>query len=295
MKTLDPGLAAHVAQGLTTLSNCWKVERKDGVVLGFTDHDLDLVFGGVTYGASSGFTATAIEDQLGLAVSNLDAAGALSADAITEADLAAGRYDDAAVTVYRVNWADVSQRTILRRGWLGQVTRGKVAFSAELRGLATRLDQSAGRVLQRTCGWTLGDARCGIDLTAAGRHGSGVVASLTNSFEFTATGLAALAGGKLSRGKLTWTSGEDAGLSVELNSHSLSGSIATLTLMLPMGRPILVGHTFDVMEGCDNSFATCCDRFANGPNFGGFPDIAGNDYAVAYAGAGEVNDGGSRR
>jgi hypothetical protein len=95
MKTLPPALATHVAGGLTTLCRCWRVDRRDGVVMGFTDFDRDLVFDAVTYKAASGFTATAIEGQLGLAVSNLDVQGALSSDALTEDDLHGGRYDDA--------------------------------------------------------------------------------------------------------------------------------------------------------------------------------------------------------
>ena len=82
MKTLPPALATHVAGGLTTLCRCWRVDRRDGVVMGFTDFDRDLVFDAVTYKAASGFTATAIEGQLGLAVSNLDVQGALSSDAL---------------------------------------------------------------------------------------------------------------------------------------------------------------------------------------------------------------------
>jgi uncharacterized phage protein (TIGR02218 family) len=100
MKTLPPALAAHLTGGLTTLCRCWRVDRRDGVIMGFTDFDRDLVFDGLTYRAASGFTASAIEGQLGLAVSNLDVQGALSADALTEDDLQAGRYDDAAVTIY---------------------------------------------------------------------------------------------------------------------------------------------------------------------------------------------------
>src|SRR5581483_11102614 len=185
MKTLDAGLAAHLGGGVTTLCHCWRVERKDSAVLGFTDHDRDLVIDGTTYKAASGFTATAIEDQLGLGVSNLDVDGALSSAAITEDDLNAGLYDDAAVTIMRVNWQDVSQRVVLRSGFLGQVTRSETAFSAELRGLAARLDQSAGRVFQRTCAWELGDTRCSIDLGASAHHGSGTVASVISNFDFT--------------------------------------------------------------------------------------------------------------
>jgi hypothetical protein len=47
MKSLSPGLAAHLAGGVTTLCRCWRLERKDGAVMGLTDHDRDLAFNSV--------------------------------------------------------------------------------------------------------------------------------------------------------------------------------------------------------------------------------------------------------
>ena len=259
--------------------------------MGFTDHDRDLAFDSLIYRAATGFTATAIEDQLGLAVSNLDAEGALSSAAITEADLHAGRYDDAAVTIWLVNWADVSERVILRSGFLGQVSRGTLAFTAELRGLAAKLDQAAGRIYQRTCAWELGDARCTIDLAAAGLHGSGAVVEVLGAFDFTARGLGALATGVLTRGKLTWTSGANAGLAVEVKAHTQSTVSSRLSLFLPMPEPIAAGDTFTVTAGCDKAVTTCRDRFANVVNFGGFPHMPGNDFALSYPNTGDDNDG----
>jgi uncharacterized phage protein (TIGR02218 family) len=293
MKTLDAGLAAHLAGGVTTLCHCWRVARKDGAILGFTDHDRDLVVEGVTYKAATGFTATAIEDQLGLAVSNLDVDGALSSAAITEDDLSAGLYDDASVIIMRVNWQDVSQRVVLRSGFLGQVTRGEAAFSAELRGLAAKLDQSAGRVFQRTCAWELGDSRCRIDLGAPTHNGSGTVASVISKFDFTASGIGAFASGIFSRGKIVWTSGDNAGLAIEVKAHSQGTPNARLSLFLPMPRPIQVGDTFSITAGCDKRLETCRDRFANVVNFGGFPHMPGNDFALGYAKQGDNNDGKS--
>jgi len=292
MKTLDPGLAAHVAGGLTTLCRCWRVDRKDGVIMGFTDHDRDLAFDGVTYQAASGFTATSIEDQLGLAVSNLDVQGALSSAAITEDDLNAGRYDDAAVTIFLVNWQDVSERVILRSGFLGQVSRGTLAFTAELRGLAARLDQAAGRIFQRACPWELGDPHCTVDLTATGRYGAGTVTQVISAFDFTASGLDGLATGVLSRGRLVWTSGANAGLAVEVKSHSAGSGMSRLSLFLPMPDPMSAGDTFTVTAGCDKTYPTCRDRFANVVNFGGFPHMPGNDFALSYPNQGSGNDGG---
>jgi uncharacterized phage protein (TIGR02218 family) len=291
MKTVVASLAAHLAGGVTTLCRCWRLARRDGVVMGFTDHDRDLVFDGVTYQAATGFAASAIEDQLGLAVSNLDVDGALSAAAITEADIHAGRYDDAEVTVFLVNWTNPDERVILRSGFLGQVTRGALAFSAELRGLAARLDQSVGRVFQRTCPWELGDARCGIDLAAPAHHGAGTVAQAFDAFVFTATGLDGFAAGVFSRGKLTWTSGANAGLAVEVKTHAAAGSLARLALFLPVPAPIEPGDAFTLTAGCDKSVATCRDRFNNILNFGGFPHIPGNDFALSYPSRGDHNDG----
>lgn len=293
MKTLDAGLAAHLTGGVTTLCHCWRVARKDGEVLGFTDHDRDLVIEGVTYKAATGFTATAIEDQLGLAVSNLDVDGALSSAAITEDDLNAGLYDDASVIIMRVNWQDVSQRVILRSGFLGQVTRGEAAFSVELRGLAAKLDQSAGRVFQRTCAWELGDARCRIDLGAPAHNGSGTVASVISNFDFTASGIGSFASGIFSRGKIVWATGGNAGLAIEVKAHSQGTPNARLSLFLPMPRPIQVGDAFSITAGCDKRFDTCRDRFANVVNFGGFPHMPGNDFALGYAKQGDNNSGGS--
>lgn len=291
MKTLSPALAAHVAQGLTTLCHCWRVVRKDGTVMGFTDHDQNLTFDGGAYQAASGFSATQIEDQLGLAVSNLEVAGALSTDALTEADMVGGRYDDAEITLYRVNWADPSQRTVMRKGWIGQVTRSVVAFQAELRGLAAPLDQSAGRLFQRTCAWNLGDSRCRVDLTLPGRRGAGAVTQVIDALDLAVSGLADFPAGVFDRGKLVWTSGANSGLAVELRGHLLSGGVARLTLMLPMGADVQVGDAFTVAWGCDNTITTCHDRFDNVANYGGFPHMPGNDFTLSVASQGGANDG----
>ena len=77
MKTLPSSLADHLATGATTLCHCWKLAPVNGPVLGFTDHDRDLIFDGVTFEAQAGFEASEIESSLGLSVDNLEASGAL--------------------------------------------------------------------------------------------------------------------------------------------------------------------------------------------------------------------------
>jgi len=141
MRELGEDLARHLASGATTLCHCWRITLRSGEAMGFTDHDRALAFDGTRYEAETGFTASEIEQALGLSVDNLEASGALSSDGLSEARLAAGDFDDATVELWRVNWQDVAQRVLLKRGSIGEVTRGRGFFTAELRGLTHVLNQ----------------------------------------------------------------------------------------------------------------------------------------------------------
>lgn len=292
MKTLSPALAAHLASGVTTLCHCWKLVRRDGFVMGFTDHDGDLAFGGVTFEAAAGLTASAIETSAGLAVDNLDVLGALSSERLNDGDLAAGLYDDAEIEVWRVNWQDTDQRVLMRRGNLGQVTRGATGFAAELRGLAHRLNQPVGRIYQYGCDADLGDGRCGLDpgaLTA-----NGVVISSADDRILTVDGLSGFAEGWFERGRLRFKSGANADASMEVKLHAPAPGGALIELWQPMARGVAAGDTFEVMAGCDKQFATCRAKFSNAVRFRGFPHMPGNDFVMSYPSAGGANDGGRR-
>ena len=71
-------LHAHLATGLTTVARCWALTRSDGLRLGFTDHDCDLDFDGLSFRAGTGLSAMALQQATGLSVDNTEALGALS-------------------------------------------------------------------------------------------------------------------------------------------------------------------------------------------------------------------------
>jgi uncharacterized phage protein (TIGR02218 family) len=290
VKTLPPGLQAHLDSGATTLCWCWKLTRGDGAVQGFTDHDRALTFDGVTYEAVSGFTASEVQSSLGLAVDNLTVSGALSSASLNETDLAVGLYDNARVEIWRINWTDVSQRVLMRAGTLGEVTRNGHAFQAEMRGLAQALNQPVGRVFGHLCDADLGDARCTVAVGAA----PGVVAVAADARRFTVTGLGAFASGHFTSGKLTFTSGGNAGRAMEVKRHGVSGGIVSIELWQAMSEPVATGDGFDVVPGCDKLFSTCQTKFGNGANFRGFPHMPGNDAVIAGPAANQSMDGGSR-
>ena len=153
-------LQAHLSTGITTVCRCWSVVRRDGEVFGFTDHDMALSFEGISFKADTGLTARALQQTSGLSVDNSEALGALSDLSITEADIAAGRFDGAEVRAWLVNWADLGQRALQFRGSIGELQRSGGAFQAELRGLTEALNQPQGRVYQKPCTAVLGDKDC---------------------------------------------------------------------------------------------------------------------------------------
>ena len=245
----------------------------------------------MTYEPDSGFAASEIRSGTDLAVDAQDAEGVLTSDTITETDILDGRWDNAAVEVWRVNWDAVGQRVLMRRGAIGQVRRGRLAFVAEVRSLAHLLNQTVGRTFQHACDAELGDARCGVDLDDPAFRADGSVTNATGDRSFAASGLAGYAAGWFALGRLAWSSGPNAGRVAEVAGHDVVGGVRRLTLLEAPVRPIAEGDDFVVRAGCDKRLETCRDRFANVVNFRGFPHIPGQDTVVRYPNRGDANAG----
>ncbi len=294
MRALDPSLAAHLAGGATTLATCWKLTRADGVRLGFTDHDSALSFDGMAFNPEAGADGAMLQSSADLSVDNTEIAGALSSDALSADDLAGGRYDGAAVEIWRVNWAAPLQRLLLKRGVIGEVVREGAAFRAEIRGQSAALDRTAGRIFQRACDAIVGDPRCGADLTLPAFQGAGNVTAVLDDQRFLASGLTAFAAGWFTHGALRWTSGNNAGLAGHVKAHDKNASADALSLWLPSGGAIAAGDAFTVTAGCDKRHETCAQKFSNLINFRGFHLMPGDDFAISYPLKAAKNDGGKR-
>ena len=283
MKSLDPNLQAHLDEGTTTLAWCWRLTRADGVMFGFTDHDRVLAFEDTLFEPESGLTASEIRSGTDLSVDAQDAEGVLTSDKITETDIADGLWDNAAVELWRVNWADTSQRVLMRRGAIGQIRRGRLAFVAEVRSLAHVLGQTLGRTFQGTCDAALGDARCGVDLGSPAYSANGAVLDLLEDRVVSVTGLGGFEVGYFSFGTVEWQSGANARRKAEIVSHDISSGVVTVTLLETPVRAVAEGDAFVIRGGCDKRLETCEAKFSNTANFRGFPHIPGQDAVIRYA------------
>lgn len=292
MTTPSPAFQAHLDRDVTTLCYCWKLTRRDGVVLGFTDHDRPLTVGATLYEPDTGLTASETRSSLGLAEDSQQVEGALSSPRITEADIAAGRYDGASVETLLVNWRAPEQHLKLRRATIGGITREDGRFTAELSNLSASLDRVVGRTIRRTCDAELGDARCGVDLDTESHTASAAVLGDEGMGGLRVGGLGGFAPGWFSHGVLEAASGAAAGLTARIVDHRVAGGEVRLVLSGELVG-LATGDAVIVRAGCDKRFATCRDKFANALNFRGFPHLPGNDAAYTYVNADQTFDGGA--
>jgi hypothetical protein len=163
----DKTIIEHLAEEVTTVAHCWKIVRKDGTILGFTDADIDITFddgdgNDVTYVSIVGHTTSAIVTATGLEVDNVEIMSFLSSDYISEADLMAGLYDGALLNIYLVNYKDLTQGyLILAGGWkFGEATLQDYQFKVQVESKTKLLEQKVGEIFSPTCRAEFGDGRC---------------------------------------------------------------------------------------------------------------------------------------
>lgn len=262
---------------LSTLSVCWRLERRDGVAIGLTAHDRDLSIGGLIYRAAPGMTPTAVKRTDSLDADNMEASGPLSHDSIREADLLAGRWDGARIAAFVTDWsAEVPEPVSLGTGTIGSVEIRDGSFSAELRGIAAMLAAPVNEETSPSCRATLGDRRCRVAM--GGRRRVVTVTAVADAQVTVDTSEPET--NAYAQGRLRWLTGANSGL--EQGVMVSEGSTLTLREPPPYAG---AGVRVELIEGCDRRFGTCAGRFANALNFQGEPHLPGIDLLTRYPGA----------
>lgn len=287
-------LLSHLQTGATTVCRAWTLRRRDGMVLGFTDHDRDLVVDGVACRADTGMTARALQQTTGLSVDNTEAFGALSAVAITEADLEAGRYDGAEVQAYLVNWAADQDFIVQFRGQLGEISRVDGSFKAELRGLTDLLNRPHGMAYTPNCSAVLGDDRCRFNLAQPGYFVQLQIDSVEDGRTFLFEGFPSFDDRWFEGGRFEVTTGPASGLNGMVKIDRQDGLVRRVELWQSLRASVSAGDSVRILAGCDKTSSTCRAKFANFLNFRGFPHIPGEDWLASYPVPGRPN-GGARR
>jgi uncharacterized phage protein (TIGR02218 family) len=297
MKTVSPALQAHFGGDVTTLAILWKLIRQDAVTSGFTTHDVDIVYGGVTYLADTGMTNTASSSKSDLSVDNQEVTAFLDSNTISEADIRAGLYDYATVEIIIVNWADLTMGDFkIRCGSVGEIKMRNGVFTAEIRGLTQRLTTVIGSLYGPLCRAELGSGtnsidmenhyKCKVDISTYRQ--SGTVTSSADAVTVvpgagllmvgSGTPATAAPAGWFNDGLLTFTSGPMNNFKVEVKTWDGT----TLKMFLPMAYQPVAGNTFTIEPGCNKTTGDCFGKFNNIINFRGEPFIPGNDLVTLY-------------
>lgn len=271
-------MASFLSHELATIALCWRLERRDGVALGFTSHDRDLVVGGLIYRAAPGMLPSSISVSDGFDADSVDIKGALTSAAIRGDDLKAGRWDGASLAIFMTDWEAPGAATLLvARGELGEVSISGEGFEAELKGPTAVLDRPVVEQTSPECRASLGDKRCRVDMAGRTRLARLVACEgevmTVDAFEPSANAYG--------YGRLRWMGGANSGLASLVRSSA--GDRVTLR-EAPAFVPA-AGDLVELSEGCDRGLPTCVGRFGNAANFRGEPHLPGMDLLTRYPGA----------
>jgi uncharacterized phage protein (TIGR02218 family) len=270
-------LMAHIAGPANprTLCCCWKLTPVNSNVspLGFTNNtrDLTLPGHGITFVSRRGLMPTTGEQSEGLATPNIETDAIFESSGISSQSVDAGVWDFAMVEVFLVNYKAVGMGELLwTYGRIGQITSEGKRFRAEALGLNGATSQQVVELTTPTCrARDLGDYRCQLDV-APFTFTTAISGTPPNNRTLTLA-MTPQADGYFDNGKITFTSGQNIGVSMEVKTYVSN----VITLKLPAPFTMAAGNTLTIIAGCDRLAATCETKFNNKINFQGEDTVPG--------------------
>lgn len=262
-------------------AQCWTITRQDGEVFAFTSHDQPINWRGVPHLPCDSLMSTATEmSSITGAVGNMELRGIVSDDSITEQDMLNGLFDRAFVEVWMVPWSPEGGETPFRllAGTTGDLSHGQNEFNYEVLSPGGQLQQkNTVEIYTPGCRYEFGDERCSFDAKSLAVTGT-VTAIPTKNASTYATRRAfgdstrTEDSGYFALGKVTWVTGQNEGVTREVKDFA-SG---IFVLWEPLLFEIAVGDEYVATPGCNKS-PEACQGYDNYINFGGYPDVPGQD------------------
>ncbi len=262
-----------LSRDLDTVATFWQIFRTDGVTLGFTSHNRDIWLGGILHRAAPGMIPSAVRRTADLEDDGTEIEGALSHHSISAADLSAGRFDGARISIGAVDWISFDH-CLLYSGAIGTIGTDSNSFTAELRSAKADLETDPLGRTSPTCRARFCGVGCGLSAPRFTKR------STILSLDFEANGVRCdvAEADKFLDGELRFLTGPQAGFAFSV--------VAIEAGLLLLDRPLISGtvpgSAVLLREGCDHTIATCAARFDNAINFQGEPFLPGNDLLAQY-------------
>ena len=280
------------------LGTLYRIRRRDGVVQRFTSVNEPVQFEGEWFLPTSGVLAGDKRLEGGLGKGTTRVVGAVDDDTITELDLRVGRYRNAKIEEYIVDWRypgagyfAFNRYNIAALGYEAGI------WEAETGSLVTQLEQRIGKIHRKRCTLELGDGlTCRADIvprsiyynTVTAVNGAtltidGTPGSFQNKYAYISTTFNSSSGvpadwfaygvceflegeGKLERYTInTWTD--------PIPGGGAFTDTFSVTLIQDPPFTVQVGDHINLIVGCNRLFGTCQSKFSNTVNFGGYPQM----------------------
>lgn len=270
MRSISSNFSSEITKG--RISNLILITTKENVKFGFTDCEVALIVDGQSYEPAPGLQRLRLTLAANAEVSNQEF-GSAWLD-VPEADIKGGKFDNCTVEVAWASWAHPEYgKIVVFTGSLGDISWTDEGFKADVVSYMKNLELILGNTYTAQCphqlfnGPTVGRiGSCGLNSTAFTFTGA-ITSIITTKWKFGIDQIQADT--YFSNGKITFTSGLNAGLSFIVKVHATN----EIELFLPTNYVVAVGDTFTIFAGCDKTLNTCKTKFNNVVNFGGYPHI----------------------
>lgn len=273
---------------------------QNGQIKRYTDNTNPITISGNTYTSNSGMERTAISLSTSLDTSNLDlqffmnpaqsntqispAQPYVTSD-FTLINVLAGVYRGAHFNLALIFPDHISDGVMpFLSGILGETKIGRNTVKNTLEGQTYPFDAEIPLITTPTCRNKFGDTKCQIN--AGSMAISTSIVSLTDNQNFivgTVLNQPAIVAGYPNVsvlpnvfifGSVTWTSGNNNGISVDITNVVLGSSTTAISLWLPPGFTVQVGDTVTLTPGCSKQRSNCV-AYKNALNMNAEPDTPG--------------------
>lgn len=277
-RSITSALEDHFKQDVTSLAMCFDIERRDGTVLGFTNHDKPIEYDGVTYDPFSSAAMFNLEQLMTTEADNMEMSIAFDDKYITKEEIQRGEYDHAFMRIFFINHQDPDQGILkLTSGYLGTAEIKEYGAKAEMMSLANALQTEIGCKYSYKCRATWADEECGF-----------------NEDDFKVTGTVDTASDKktftdpdrdeaenyFKYGVVKFTSGDNEGWTREVKAFK----DGQFDLLFAFPFDIAEDDEYEALPGCSNYPEDCKNKFGenNIANYRGEPFLPGRDEVGKY-------------
>lgn len=253
----------------------WTFVLKNGTTFRWAGGDISIRMGANVFSLGPGVTRSSCSWSTGIQVDSMtvnltDIGDTLINGVPLQAFIVAKGLDDAVVTLERAYWDMPTPGRIVGAfkwfyGMVDDVDGNRHEARVKVVSMTKMLNVMVPRdVYQPSCKNVVYDpSTCKLARSTWLVTGSATSSLNTYRTTFTASGLAQ-ASGYFALGAIKMTSGLNLGISRTVRAHASGG---VLTALQPWPFAIAPGDTFEIVPGCDNTLATCTNKFNNRPRF----------------------------